>query len=130
MADREPSVAELANRQERVEREQRDVWDHIHAMRDRVAANEQGMERLWSELHAFRTESREDAKEVTSAIGNLGERLASKADTDSDSWRRKVDEALSARRGGLSLARWIVGLGIPALGVLATIIYYAEQVLS
>lgn len=130
MSGREPTVAELADRQNRIEREQRDQWDHIHAMRDRVAATEQGMERLWGELHAFRTESREDAREVTQAISKLGERMANKADTDSDGWRRRVDEALALRKGGRHLARWILGLGIPALAGVAATIYYGYQVLQ
>jgi septal ring factor EnvC (AmiA/AmiB activator) len=126
---REPTVAEIAHRQERMEREQRDQWQQIHATRDRVAAAEAGMERLWGELHAFRTESREDARQVTEAIGNLGQSLSNKADAETDNWRRRVDEALMTREGSRRLARWLLGLGIPAIAAIATTAYYLGEIL-
>ena len=125
----EPTPNELARRQDQLEQQQRDQWGYIHDTRDRVAAAEAGMERLWSELHTFRTESREDARTLTTEIRGLGEKLGAKADHSDLGRMDKIADSVNVGRGGLKLAAWIIGAGLPAAAALIAGVYYLGQIL-
>ena len=124
----QPTTAELAERQDRLEKQQKDQWGYIHDTRDRVAAAEAGMERLWSELHTFRTESREDARAVTQEIRDLGYKLGSKAEKDDTTRLHQIEDAMAVRRGAIKLIAWIIGAGVPAAAAVAGGVYYALEV--
>ena len=125
----EPTVQELAARTSRLEQTQRDQWGEINATRDRVAAAEAGMNRLWSELHSFRTESREDSRQVTQAITDLGKQLGTKADHVDQGRIHRIENRLAMRHGALRLIAWIVGVGVPAIAALAGAVYYVTEIL-
>jgi len=124
-----PNVRDLEARQDRLEQTQRDQWGEINATRDRVVAAEAGMERLWSELHSFRTESREDTRQVTQAITDLGKNLGAKADHIDQGRIHKIEDRLAMRHGPLRLIAWIVGVGVPAGAALVGAVYYISEIL-
>mgnify|MGYP006442981405 CR=1 FL=1 len=137
----EPTPAELARRQDQLEKQQRDQWGRINDNRDRVAAAEAGMERLWSELHTFRTEvkqgaeanrkeAHEDTQMLAREIRELGEKIGKKADQVDVSRIDKLADSVNVRRGGLRLAAWIIGAGIPAAAAVVAGVYYLGEILK
>ena len=124
-----PTIDEVVREQNRLAREQKDQWKVMHETRERVAAAESGMESLHRELHAFRTESREDARELTKEIRGLnatfrGPRVVVDDAPRSDSappGLAEVQRTLARHQGGLKIAGWIAVALIPAI---ATMLFY------
>lgn len=143
-AQQDPTTRELARTQEEIKRnqedikkDQRDQWGYIHDTRNRVAASEAGIERLWNELHTFRTESREDAeasrketREMTQEIHELGQSLGAKANHADLSRIDRVADSVNVGRGGLRLAAWIIGAGLPAGVALIAGVYYLGEIVK
>ena len=140
----DPTTRELARTQEEIKRnqeeikqDQRDQWGYIHDTRDRVAASEAGIERLWAELHTFRTESREDAeasrkdtREMTKEIRDLGEKLGAKANQTDLSRIDQIADSVNVGRGGLRIVAWIIGVGLTAGAALIAGVYYLGEILA
>lgn len=119
----EPSIDEIVREQTRIANEQKDQWKVMHETRERVAAAESGMESLNRELHAFRTESREDARELTKEIRGLnamfrGPRSAGGREADNSSAPpslAEIQRTVARHQGGLKIAGWITVALIPAI---------------
>ena len=129
-SDREPTLQELMREQSRMAREQKDQWKVMHETRERVAATESGMQGLQRELHAFRTESREDSRELSGAIRELSSKFGVSAANGNGNGNgsnasaralTEVQKTLAHYQGGVKIAGWAIAVLIPTIVV---VLYY------
>jgi len=115
MPDAEPTMTDISQRQERLEDRVDQTEREVATTRERVSATEQAVDRLWSEVHLFRQESREDARNVTNAINGLTARVGTHEEASPGGTRiRQVEDKVNVSRGAIGLAIWVVGVGVPA----------------